>query len=254
MKRIAATLVLVTAAAGCSTNPIDNVVDDRLLKDAEREFILEQYLASAGHYEAFLAENVQLKDKDRAKIRLMAGRAYLGAGRADQAVMTFDQALSESPTPDVRWDIIFHRGVAYLHKGEATRAVEAFRSVQDAPAPERGTSVGNDELHYQYALALFRTGDWKGGQAHLAQVNPRGPFGKNARIRLGLTSFAVQVGAYQDDARARAESEKIKGTVRVVPGDRPLYAVVTGSFSRYEDAQREADRLRRQYPDAFVIP
>ena len=53
---------------------------------------------------------------------------------------------------------------------------------------------------------------------------------------------------------ARAEAEKIKGTVRALPGDKPLFVVTAGSFTRYEDAQREAERLKRQYPDAFVIP
>ena len=248
------TILLILLGASCVSNPVDRTFEEQTLKQAEREFVGGQFLAAAGHYEAYLADNPQLQDRDRAKVHLMAGRAYLGAGRLDQAIFSFDQALGESPAPDVRWDIVFRRGVAVLMKGDATRALEAFRSVASAPPGERGTWVTPDELHYETALALFHSGDWKGGQNELGLVSPMGPFGKQARMRLGLTSFAVQVGAYQDDARARAEADKIKGIVRPIPGDKPLYAVVYGSFPRYEDAQREADRLKRQFPDAYVIP
>ncbi len=249
MRSLAAPLVLLLA--GCATTPPEPA-NLHVLQDAEREFILEQYLQSAGHYEAFLAHNPQYQQKSR--VRVMAGRAYLGAGRVDQAIMTLDRAIAEAPEPAVRWDAVFHRAIAYRQKGEVSRAVDAFRSVATASAVERGGSVTHDELHYEFALALFRSGDWRGGQGELALVSPRGPFAAKARMRLGLTNFAVQLGAYADDARARLEAERSKGIVRGIPGDKPLFAVTYGSFARYEDAQREADRLKRQYPDAFVIP
>ena len=247
-----AALLLLLLAASCTTTPGETVSNLHVLQDADREFILEQYLQAAGHYEAFIAYNPDYPQKPQ--VRVMAGRAYLGAGRIEQAVMTFDRAIAEAPAPAVRWDAVFHRAVAYRMKGEISRAVDAFRSVATAPAGERGGSVTHDELHYEFALALFRSGDWRGGQGELALVGPRGPFAAKSRMRLGLTSFAVQVGAYADDARARLEAERSKGIVRGIPGDKPLFAVLYGSFARYEDALREAARLKRQYPDAFVVP
>lgn len=253
MKRLAVPLLALLAACMAETGPGDVTVSNlHVLQDAEREFILEQYLQAAGHYEAFLAYNPLYPQ--RARVRLMAGRAYLGAGRVEQAIATFDQALATFPAALERWDMVFHRAVAYRLKGDISRALEGFRSVAAAPATERSGAVTHDEFHYEFALTLFRDGDWKGGQNELAMVGPRGPFGRKVRMRLGLTSFSIQVGAYEDDARARSEAEKVKGIMRPVPGDRPLYAVTWGAFARYEDAQREADRLKRQYPDAFVIP
>jgi tetratricopeptide (TPR) repeat protein len=253
MKYIVLPLLALLAACAAETGPADVTVSNLyILQDADREFILEQYFQAAGHYEAFLAYNPLYPQRSR--VRLMAGRAYLGAGRVDQAISTFDQALVSTPPAVDRWDIVFHRAVAYRMKGEISRALEGFRTVSTAPATDRSSAVTTDELHYEIALALFRDGDWKGGQAELAMVGARGPFGKRARMRQGLTSFAVQVGAYEDDSRARSEAERVKGIVRAVPGDRPLYAVMWGAFARFEDAQREADRLKRQYPDAFVIP
>jgi tetratricopeptide (TPR) repeat protein len=243
---------LLALLLSCSTAPGDSAANLYLLQDADREYILEQYLQAATHYESFLGLNPDYPS--RAQIRLMAGRAYLGAGRVEQALSTFDRALGESPSPSVRWDLIFHRAVAYRMKGDPSRAMDSFRSVATAPAIERSSAVTTDEFHYEFAQALFRDGDWKGGSGELALVGPRGPFAAKARMRLGLTSYMVQVGAYADDARARSEADRVKGVIRALPGDRPLYVVVWGSFARYEDAQREAERLKRQYPDAFVIP
>jgi len=250
MKRLA--FAVLACLLSCTTAPSENATNLHVLQDAEREYILEQYLQAAGHYEAFLAVNSDYAQ--RAQVRLMAGRAYLGAGRVEQAISTFDRALAESPSPVVRWDLVFHRAVAYRMKGEISRAIDGFRSVATAPATDRSNAVTSDELHYEFALALFREGDWKGGAGELSLVGPRGPFAVKARMRQGLTTFMVQVGAYADDSRARSEADKVKGVVRALPGDRPLYVVVWGSFARFEDAQREAERLRRQYPDAFVIP
>lgn len=250
MRRAAPAVFLLAAACVSPAEPMRSNL--HLLHDAEREFILEQYLQSAGHFEAFLAYNPD--DPQKAHVRLMAGRAYLGAGRLEQAVTAFSQALAESPEPADRWDAVFRRAIAWRLKGEASRAADAFRTVATAPAGERGSAVTADELHYEFALALFRAADWRGGHGELALVGPRGPFAARARMRLGLTSFTVQVGAYADDARARTEAEKVRGIVRGVPGDKPLFQVTTGSFARFEDAQREADRLKRQYPDAFVLP
>lgn len=244
--------VLPALLAACVAATDGTPTNLHVLQDAQREFALEQYLQAAGHYEAFLGHNRDYPQ--RAQVRVMAGRAYLGAGRVDQAVTTFDQALADAPSPVDRWDIVFHRAVAYRMKGETSRALEGFRSVATAPATDRGSAVTTDELHFETALALFRAGDWRGGHGELALVSPLGPFDARARMRHGLTAFTVQVGAYGDDARARSEAEKVRGMVRSVPGVRPLHLVTWGSFARYEDAQREADRLKRQYPDAFVIP
>lgn len=238
--------------AGCVSPAAREPVNLHFLREAEKHFLLEEYGRAAGHYEAFLNDNPE--HPDRAEIRARAGRCHLGAGRPDLALAAFEKALAENPSGPLRWEILFRRAVAWRLAGDPGRAVESFRAMAAAPAAELGQRVTRDEFHYEYALALFRAGDWRAGHAELARVAPLGPYGERARSRQGLTAFAVQVGAYADEARARAEASKVKGSVRPVPGDRPLFVVLTGSFPRYEDAQREADRLRPLYPDAFVVP
>ena len=247
-RRIAIASLLLS---GCA--PVGERRNIQLLQEAERALLLEQHAQAAGLYETFLADNPG--DPQRAEIRVQAGKAHLGLGRFDAALRAFDLALNDQPPPPLRWEIHFRRAVAFRMQGEFIRAVESFRVVAAAPAGERGRSVGSDELHYEFALALFRAGDFKSGQVELARVNPRGAYEKKLLPRLGLAGFTVQVGAYGDESTARAEAAKLKGSIRPIAGERPLYLVTSGTFVRYDDALLEADRLKRHgYTDAFVLP
>src|SRR6185503_7510384 len=208
---------------------------------------------AASQYEAFLAENPG--DDKRAEIRMQAGKCRLGGGNVESAIRSFDQALLDQPPGHIRWEILFRRAVAYRLLGDSARAVDGFRAVSTAPSGERGRTVTNDELHYEYAIALFRAGDFRSGQAELKLVGPSGPYGRLAAPRLGLTGYSVQVGAFGREDDARAKAVELKATVRTVPGPPTLFAVMVGSFSRYEEAQRELVRLQRLgYTEAFILP
>ncbi len=253
MRRLAPWVLLL---AGCVVPPSGKTA---YLEKAEEQFLLGQYSQAIGHYEMFLSENPG--HPDRAKVLVQIGKCHLGAGRPDEAIRSFDRAEALDPPGPIRWEIAFRRGVAFRLRGDAGRAVEAFRAVAAGPPAERGRLVMDDELHYELAMALFRAGDWKAGQAELAAVSPRGPFGARREVRLGLSAFAVQVGAFTEEGHARTQEARLKAFFagasvrRVGGGERPFYVVSAGPFSRYEDAQREADRLRdKGFSDAFVIP
>lgn len=248
-------LVLALAAAaflGCSQPPPSRS-NPQLLQNAERAMLQGNWESAANGFEAFLADNPG--DAQRAEIRLQAGKCRLGAGRPEPAIRAFDQALLEQPPAHVRWEIVFRRAVAFRMLGDSARAVDGFRTVAAAPSGDRGRAVGNDELAYEFAIALFRSGDFKGGQAELRRVGPNGPYAKLAAPRIGLTGYAVQVGAFGREDDARAEATKLGATVRAMAGPPVLYLVLVGSYGRYDDAQKELARLQRQgYTDAFILP
>ncbi len=230
----------------------------RHLEQGDEEFLLERYAQAIAYYELFLSENPQ--HPDRAKILTRIGKCHLGAGDLEAALRSFDHARASNPDGPTRCEIAFRRGVAYRTMGDTARALEALREAAGAPEADRGRALMDDEFHYEYAMALMRAGDWAAGQAELAAVSPGGPFGAKRQVRLGLTSFAVQVGVFTDEMRARTQEARLKavhpgGSVRLAPGERSLYVVSAGPFARWEDAQREAERLRtRGFPDAFVVP
>lgn len=253
MKTLLPPLIVAAAALlSCSQPPPQTPTrtNSRQLADAEQAMLQGQWERAAGLYESFLAENPG--DGQRADVRLELGKCRLAAGRPEQAVRAFDQALGEQPPAPVRWEILFRRAVAYRLQGDAPRAVEGFRSVLAAPLSERGRTVTNDELHYEYATALFRTGNFQSGQAELKLCNPAGAYERQLAARLGMTGYSVQIGAYGNEDSARSEAGKLNASVRVVAGS---YLVLVGSFPRYDDAQKELARLQHQgYTEAFILP
>ncbi|HVR84954.1 MAG TPA: SPOR domain-containing protein [Planctomycetota bacterium] len=245
--------LLLWALAGCSQPPPATRSSPRLLSEADQEMLQGQWDRAAGQYEAFLSENPG--DAQRAEVRLQLGKCRLAAGKPELAIRSFDQALGEQPSAAVRWEILFRHAIAVLQQGDAARAVEGFRSVLQAPLSERGRSVTNDELHYEYATALFRAGSFGSGQAELKLCNPTGPYERELALRLGMTGYAVQIGAFATEDLARAEAGKLNAPIRQVSGSRTLFLVLVGSFSRYDDAQKELAKLQRQgYTEAFILP
>ena len=251
-KRILILTIAAAAFLSCSQPPPTRS-SPHLLQEAERAMLQGNWERAAGQYEAFLAENPG--DAQRPEIRMQAGKCRLGGGNVESAIRSFDQALLDQPPNHIRWEILFRRAVAYRVLGDAARSVEGFRTVMSAPSSERGRTVTNDELHYEYAIALFRAGDFKSGQAELKLVGASGPYGRLAAPRLGLTGYSVQIGAFGREDDARGEASKLKASVRPIVGPPTLFLVLVGSFSKYEDAQRELTRLQRQgYTDAFILP
>lgn len=245
--------LLLLVLAGCSQPPPAARSNPRPLNDADQEMLQGQWDRAASQYEAFLAENPG--DAQRAEIRLQLGKCRLAAGKPELAIRSFDQALGEQPSASVRWEIQFRRAIAVLLQGDAARAVEGFRTVAQAPLSERGRSVTNDELHYEYATALFRAGSFGGGQAELKLCDPTGPYERELALRLGMTGYAVQIGAFGTEDRARAEAGKLGASIRQLSGTPVLFLVLVGSFSHYDDAQKELAKLQRQgYTEAFIVP
>jgi tetratricopeptide (TPR) repeat protein len=244
---------LVIAIFLSCTEPPPRRSNPQLLQEAERAMLQGNWERAASQYEAFLAENPG--DPQRIEVRTQIGKCRLSAGHPEQAIRAFDQALTDGPASALKWDILFRRAVAYRLQGDAAKALDGFRAVAAAPASERGRTVTNDELHYEFATALFRAGDFKSGQAELKLVNPSGPYEKQIAPRLGLTGYTIQVASYGREELARAESEKVNGKIRVVASTPPLFQVLVGSYARYDEAQRELARLQRQgYTDAFILP
>ena len=248
----------IVLLAGCVVSTPTEPRNKQALEKAEELFLLEQYRQAAGHSEIFLSENPD--SPDRAAVHLRIGKCRLGEGNPAAALGAFEQALALNPAGPVRWEVIFRSGVAHRLLGNLPAALEAFRAAAAAPPADRGRAFMDDELRYETAMALFRSGDWKSGQAELEAVSPRGPFASRRQVRLGLAAWAVQVGAFTDENLARTQEARLKafarnGSVRSVPGERPFWTVSAGPFPRWEDAQREADRLRgKGFTDAFVVP
>jgi tetratricopeptide (TPR) repeat protein len=252
MRRTAWAAALLLAAS-CET--VQTPRNEPVLARADDLFLREQYSQAAGHYEMFLSDNPE--HPRRAELWARAGKCYLAAGSAEKALASLDRALAAQPSASVRADALFRKGIAHRVLGDVPKALEAFRATAAATIGDRDAAgITSDELAFETAQAKFRAGDWSAGQADLAKVTPQGPFGAKARVRLGLTGYVVQIGAFADDAQAKSTAAKVaEASVRVAPGSPPLHVVSVGPYARYENALAEAERLRASgFRDAFVIP
>jgi tetratricopeptide (TPR) repeat protein len=250
--RAGTTVLLILWSAGCHVTAPERLQPPQL-RLAEEALLREQYAAAASHYEAFLREHPQ--DARRAEVLLQAGKCRAGAGQPDAALAHFDAGLAARPDGVLLRELQFRKAVALRLHGDPVQAANLFRLVAQSPAGERSRAFSSDELHWEFSMALFRAGDFKGGQAELSKVNPRGPYERQVLSRLGLAGFTVQVGAFADRAAAESLAARLKGTLRPVVLDRITYLVLSGLFSRYDEAVLEMDRLRRLgHPEAFVLP
>jgi tetratricopeptide (TPR) repeat protein len=244
---------LFALVAGCVST--SGTKSEALLPKADELFLAGRWSQAAGHYETWLGANAA--DPRAAEVRVRVGKCRLAEGRVQDAATALDRALATALPPPLRLEALFRRGVVHRVLGDPVRALQDFRAL-DAAEPDLLDQAGLtvDEVHYERALARFRSGDWPGGQADLARVGPRGPFGAAARARSGLTAYAVQLGAFETEPLARSMSLRVPGaSVRTVPGDPPLHLVTVGRFPRFEEAQRELERLRASgHPDALVVP
>lgn len=242
-------LLLWACTAGGSRNA-------HFLPQAEKAVLRGEYARAAGYYEAYLSDNPG--DPRRAELFAAAGRCHLGAGKAKAAEGAFDRALAADPAPSVRAEALFRRGLARRAQGDPAGALRDLRAA--GSARDRRSAVTDDELYYETAVTLCRAGDWAAGQREFAKVGDHGPFAVQKAVRLGLSAFAVQVGAFEEEGHARSHEAKVRlhaksASVRPVPGEQPLYVVTAGPFARYDDARREAKRLQQLgFADAFVIP
>ncbi len=244
--------LLVVLAAGCV--PSRTTKNTRNLEEAERKFMMGEFVRAATLYRLHL--EWYPNEPRRAEILVRLGRCEMGAGNPEAALQAFAKAAGSMPDTQVRWEISFRRGIAYRMKGDYGRALTCFDEAEKGPTSLRdGAGVTRDELNYEIAIALFHAGRWEEGQKRLRDVSPRGPYADKVPSRLELDAFTVQVGTFTDEANAKRHAAKFKATVRPLPTDKPMFLVTVGSFRRYEDAKREAERLKRQGCDgAFVLP
>lgn len=228
--------------------------DASLLPRADELFLSEQYAQAAGHYEAWLSSNPGDPRKDEITLRL--AKCRLGANQPGPAVQDLERAMPGlAPAP--RLEAQFRRGVARRMLGDARKALEDIQAVDGAdPQLLDAAGLTVDEVLYERALARFRAAEWSQGQSDLSRVSPRGPFGARARTRRDLTAYSVQIGAFENEGPARSLSLRTPGaSVRTLPGEPPLHVVSYGRYPRWEEAQRELERLRALgHPEAFVVP
>lgn len=121
------------------------------------------------YLEESLADDAQ---EQRSILLLALGRAYMLAGRLDDAIGTFLRILHEGPFAQERDDAAFFLGNAYLEKGDFEHSIQTFETIRR----EQPFSRHYAESRYYLALALSRKGDLDAAillvDEHLGEKSP----------------------------------------------------------------------------------
>lgn len=236
MKRLLPLLLCLSAA--CSV-PEAAPAREWSAARADAEFLLGSFSGAAHLYEQALAGAPEAR---RAEVLAQIGKCRLGAGDPEGAIRAFGEALAAGPAAELRAEIHYRRAAAHNSRWEPVEALADLGRAREACAG----AVKAEEFAYRLAVTTLRAGDWKGGRALLGEVASRWPRSReaaDAKDRLALDAFRIQV------ARVRQP----KGdTTPSAAGD---HLVLVGRFTRFPEAVREMERMRRAgQPDAFVIP
>ena len=264
MKRIRLTAVLSLAAVlafagGCETfrtKPAEEVVDDYAL--ARRMMAEEDYQGASGHLERAAADP---KGQYRTDALLLLGDCRMKLKDYAGAQQAYQQAQVKPRTRAIN-------AKAKAGLGDAMTAQKRY--VEAADVYEKALAVSEKDINASQTMlrlgkAYIRSGRWDIGRDRLTKlVNtyPRSPEVHEARdiITMPSDTFAVQVGAYA----SRSNAEEMVATLRKnnIVGARIVdrsytnapFAVRVKHFVDYDEALKEAERLKPIAAEAYVVP
>ena len=251
---------LAALAAGCETfrtKPPEEAVDEyaqgrRLMGDGDCKGAETLLVRAAAN-------------PDRKRYRTDA-LLLLGDCRMELKDYPGAQQAYQQAQVDARTRAINARAKAGL--GNAMMAQQRF--AEAATAYEKALAVSDTDINapqtmLQLAKAYIRSGQWELGRDRLTKLTSRYPESLDAPeardiLTMPADVFAVQAGSFV----SRADAETMVATLREhdVVGARIAersyggepFAVRLGHFVRYDEALKEAGRLKPIAPEACVVP
>lgn len=234
--------------------------DDNNFKEAEEDFLVGNYQAALTHYEVFIQTYPNSSYRIDATYRM--GLCYLGLGEYDKARETLSKALNIKPSPSLNAQILAAMARACLFKKEYIPAAGYYKKALDV----QGNELPLDEIFFNLATALMRSGQWQEGIDYFKRLinqYPDSHFSEAAKERLYLppNSFVVQLGRFESKENAQqalSELQRDKGIdaslkTLLIDGEE-FYFIWAGRFSFWLEAFKKAEEIQAKGIDAIVIP
>lgn len=126
-----------------------------------------------------------------------------------------------------------------------------------------------DQILYRHGVSLQRLGRWAQARdqfSRLLQAFPNSSTVPHARRAFSWRQdwFSIQCGAYQQRGSAATEAGRLTAALKAGDlkaehrldwrGGQAVYVVRVGRFPTYAEAVRRLPHVRRQVPDAFIVP
>lgn len=219
-----------------------------------QEFRDRNFLAARERFRKLIGDHPDQPFNQIVQLRLAGCEYALGDEKAARRIY---QEIVENPVGEpLRILALEDLGMIDLETGAYPAAAARFRealALQKEPK-ER------EHIRYKLAMALQRDGKFQEARQHYEEIIKADPDAKLAlkvRSRLKLPDyFTVQVGAYGDKAKADQQVQifqaaKFDAFIEPVrSGDKILYRVRAGKFSKRQEALNLKDRIS----DARILP
>lgn len=242
---------------GCSAELSNQQI--AMLEDGQQAYRASQYSAAVSQLSRFLGEAKERPEA--AQAAYVRGLAYARLGRRPEAVGDLRRAAGGFAEREIRWRANLALSTIYFEDGNwAAAARSAAAAAEHMPArPPRDVAL------FRVGQCQERLGRWDEARSAFSQVErlfPNTDFGEAARRRLslGARAFSVQCGVYGDEKNAQNLQARLKtgGVDSIVKREsragRALFIVYAGTFSNYENAERQLGLVKRIVPDAVLIP
>jgi len=255
--RLSCSLVpAIWLASGCGEHP--PAARERLTS-AYDQYQRKDYRASVGELDAFLREHGERPEAAEAYYL----RSLCLARLSDKSKATTDalQCIKYAADEHLRAKAHVNAGTLLMETGNSADAVPHYAAALRR-LPE---AAPTDVVRYQYAVCLLREGRWNEGRKECGLVVQRYPRSGVAEAARKLrdwpeSHFAIQCGAYRDEASARAHRDELARAglrARLLPRIRSgeqVFAVVVGTYPRYEQAKAALPSVKRKVPGATIVP
>lgn len=232
------------------------------------------------------------------KDRIKAARDRYDRGEFAGAVTELDPVLKEFPRAPESAEAYYLRGLAHMRqnsrgsaKSDLTKCIELSQR-PDLTARARAT-LGEiaydeedfqtairlfdlslrdmreeppaDEIRYRLAVSLQREARWDEAREQFAVLMHRYKGGRHPedvrrRFSWPAKSFAIQCGAFQQEASAMALVKRLKDAGLSAReafegrGGVPVHIVYEGQYSSYAEARGALPKVRRHVPDGQIVP
>ncbi len=243
-------------ASGCGEIPPS--ARERLTS-AYNQYQRQDYRGSAETLDTFLREHGERREAAEAYYL----RSLCLARLSDKSRAATDalQCIKYADDEQLRAKAHVNAGTLLMETGNSADAVPHYAAALQR-LPEAAPA---DVVRYQYAVCLLREGRWNEGKKECGLVVQRHPRSGVAEAARKLrdwpeSHFAIQCGAYRDEAGARTYRDQLTKAglrARVLPRSRSgeqVFAVVVGTYPRYEQAKAALPGVKRKVPGAAIVP
>lgn len=189
------------------------------------------------------------------------GLCRLKTQQTNMAASDFTEAIKRSKRSDLTARARASLAAIAYQQGQWTRAADLYaQALADLPDDEP-----KDRILYCAGLSLQRAGRWKESRFAFGEIRHKFRQSAVADEAMRISGwehdyFTIQLGAFSDADKAAVavkgyRTQGLDATQEYLPrGSRNLWVVMAGRYADYEAAENALRQVRRQHPDAFIIP